>query len=354
MALEVHIRKKFQGFQLQTDFATEPEDACTGILGASGCGKSMTLKCIAGIEKPDSGKIVLDGRALYDSENRINLPPQERNVGYLFQNYALFPTMTVEENLLVSLKGKKRDKRKKAEEQMERFRLEGLGKRYPWQLSGGQQQRAALARMLLQQPDAILLDEPFSALDGFLKDVLQLELLELLEDYRGEVLMVSHSRDEIFKFCDKMVLLSEGKSILSGRTSDIFQNPGNMEAARLTGCKNISRIRRLGSYELYAEDWKMRLSTIERIKEGIRYVGIRGHRLVPVEQGKSDWENVMEIERCGYSETPFEKQYLFKNAREKNSARIWWMEKKEDFLSNGCGDFPEYMLFPKEHLMLLS
>lgn len=354
MALDVNIRKKFQGFELHTEFATEQGDTCTGILGASGCGKSMTLKCIAGIEKPDSGRITLNGRTFYDSERNVNLSPQERNIGYLFQNYALFPTMTVEDNFLISLKGKKKDKLQRTGEQIKRFHLEGLEKRYPWQLSGGQQQRVALARMLLRQPDVILLDEPFSALDGFLKDVLQQEMLELLEDYPGEVLLVSHSRDEIFKFCGKMVLLSHGKSILSGRTSDIFQNPGKMEAARLTGCKNISKIRRLGNHELYAIDWKIKLSTAEEIGEEIRYVGIRGHRIVPVGQEQRDRENVMAVERCGYSETPFEKQYLFRNSREKESARLWWMEKKEDFQPNGCGDFPRQMKFPKEHLMLLS
>jgi len=147
MALQVNIRKKFSGFELNVEFETEA--GCMGILGASGCGKSMTLKCVAGIEKPDQGRIVLNGKVLFDSEKGINLPARERRTGYLFQNYALFPTMTVEENLSIVIPGKKRDKLPLVAEQLRRFQLEGLEKRYPSQLSGGQQQRVALARMLL-------------------------------------------------------------------------------------------------------------------------------------------------------------------------------------------------------------
>lgn len=245
----------------------EADGGCMGILGASGCGKSMTLKCVAGIEKPDHGRIVLNGKVLFDSEKGINMPARERRVGYLFQNYALFPTMTVEENLAIVLPGKKKDKLPLVAEQLRRFQLEGLEKRYPSQLSGGQQQRVALARMLLYSPDIIMLDEPFSALDGFLKDTLQMEMLELIKDYSGDVLMVSHSRDEIYKFCDHMMLLSDGKTILKGSTKDIFRRPERMEAAKLTGCKNISSIEKISDYELYACDWKIKLKTEEKIED---------------------------------------------------------------------------------------
>lgn len=350
MALQVKIKKKFNGFHLDAEF--EMDGGCLGILGASGCGKSMTLKCIAGIERPDSGRIVLNGRTLFDSENKVNLPVQQRNVGYLFQNYALFPTMTVEENLAVAMPGKMKKNLPVVHEQLGRFQLGGLEKRYPSQLSGGQQQRVALARMLLQQPEIIMLDEPFSALDGFLKDTLQLELLELLKGYQKDVLMVSHSRDEIFKFCDHMVLLGEGNVLLKGKTEEIFTNPRKMEAAKLTGCKNISPIERLGDYELYAKAWGIRLRTAEAIGEEIRYVGIRGHRMHPAWDESE--ENTMKITGAGYTETPFEKQYLFRNARKEDSERIWWMQKKESFSAGGQEDLPPYMVFPKEYLMLLS
>lgn len=349
MALQVNIRKKFSGFELNVDFETEA--GCMGILGASGCGKSMTLKCVAGIEKPDQGRIALNGKVLFDSEKGINLPARERRTGYLFQNYALFPTMTVEENLSIVIPGKKRDKLPLVAEQLRRFQLEGLEKRYPSQLSGGQQQRVALARMLLYKPDIIMLDEPFSALDGFLKDTLQMEMLELIREYNGDVLMVSHSRDEIYKFCDHMMLLSEGKTILKGCTKDIFRRPERMEAAKLTGCKNISSIEKISDYELYACEWKIKLKTEEKIGDSVRYVGIRGHNLIPVQERSE--ENVMGIELAGFADTPFQRQYLFQNSDDKTSSKIWWVQDKMDFEEGKLQNIPPFIKFPKEDLLLL-
>lgn len=350
MALQVNIIKKFPGFKLDVDF--KMDGGCLGILGASGCGKSMTLKCIAGIETPDSGRIILNDRVLFDSEKQINLSVQQRKVGYLFQSYALFPTMTVEQNLEVAMTGNKQENKALIKEKIRSFQLEGLEKRYPSQLSGGQQQRVALARMLLHQPEMIMLDEPFSALDGFLKDVLQLEMLELIRNYQKDVLLVSHSRDEIFKFCGHMVLIADGNNILNGRTEEIFTNPRMMEAARLTGCKNISPIEKTGDYELYAKAWGMHLHTEEQIGSDIRYVGIRGHWMYPAWDNKE--ENTMKIKGAGYTETPFEKQYLFSNEEYENSERIWWMQKKDRFSDGGQEDLPTYMVFPKNSLMLLS
>ena len=349
MALQVNIRKKFSGFELKVEF--EAEGGCMGILGASGCGKTMTLKCVAGIEKPDQGRIVLNGKVLFDSEKGINLPARERRVGYLFQNYALFPTMTVEENLKIVFPGKKKDKLPLVAEQLRRFQLEGLEKRYPSQLSGGQQQRVALARMLLYSPDIIMLDEPFSALDGFLKDTLQMEMLEVIRDYTGDVLMVSHSRDEIYKFCDRMILLSEGNTILKGCTKDIFRRPERMEAAKLTGCKNISSIEKISDYELFACDWKIRLKTEEKIGDSVRYVGIRGHNLIPA-LGPEE-ENAMGIELAGFADTPFQRQYLLRNINDKTSIKIWWIQDKIDFEEGAVQNIPSFIRFPKEDLLLL-
>jgi molybdate transport system ATP-binding protein len=342
MALEVNISKKFSGFHMKVEF--EIDGGCLGILGASGCGKSMTLKCVAGIEKPDKGRIVLNDRVLFDSRKGINVPARDRHIGYLFQNYALFPAMTVEDNLGIVIPGKKTEKGRVIDEILQRFQLSGLKKRYPSQLSGGQQQRVALARMLLSTPEVILLDEPFSALDGFLRDILQNEMLEFIRDYGKDVLMVSHSRDEIYTFCNQMVVMSEGKSLLQGNTRDIFQNPGTMEAARLTGCKNISAIERLGDYELYACDWNIRLKTAERIRETIRYIGIRGHTLIPVSQ---PGENTMKIRLRGVTDTPFERQVIFHNGEEKDSKQIWLIQDKKE-------DIPLFIQFPKEEILLLS
>ena len=169
MALEVNIEKKAGSFLLKTAFACGTE--FLGVLGSSGCGKSMTLKCIAGIEKPDKGRIVLDGKVLFDSEKKINLPPQKRHVGYLFQNYALFPNMTVRQNILCGLHFEKDKAKKEAEADrvMRLLQLEELGDLRPSQISGGQAQRAALGRILVNQPDLLMLDEPFSALDYHLR-----------------------------------------------------------------------------------------------------------------------------------------------------------------------------------------
>ena len=153
----------------------------------------MTLKCIAGIEKPDRGTITLDGRVLFDSEKHINLTPQQQRVGYLFQQYALFPNMTAAQNILCGIRtGSRAEKKEKLAALLRTFRLEGLEKKLPAQLSGGQQQRVALARILASEPQAILLDEPFSALDSYLKWELELELGELLGAFDRPILWVSH------------------------------------------------------------------------------------------------------------------------------------------------------------------
>ena len=193
--IEINIHKTLGRFHL--DMHVKSNSKRIGILGASGCGKSMTLKCIAGIETPDQGQIVLEERILYDNTQKINIKPQKRKIGYLFQNYALFPTMSVRKNIMAGLRCSQEEQEKIADQMIEKFQLTGLGNRLPGELSGGQQQRVALARIMAYEPDAILLDEPFSALDEFLKDKLQQELMEMLEDYPGTVILVSHSRDEI-------------------------------------------------------------------------------------------------------------------------------------------------------------
>ena len=223
MAIEVKIQRKRNTFELNIDFKSDSKRI--GILGASGCGKSMTLKSIAGIEPPESGLIKIEGKTVYDSENKVNLKPQKRNIGYLFQNYALFPTMTVEKNIAAGLKGKKQENAKRVREMIEKFQLTGLEKRFPAELSGGQQQRVALARIMAYKPDVILLDEPFSALDMYLKDRLQQELQELFEDYEGTVIMVSHSRDEVYRFSEELLIIDQGQIVAAGKTKELFQNP---------------------------------------------------------------------------------------------------------------------------------
>ena len=246
LLLGVEIKKKLKEFSLELSF--EAEKGCLGILGSSGCGKSMTLKSIAGIVTPDSGRIALQyaqgeaagGRVLFDSSLKINETPQIRRVGYLFQNYALFPNMTVEENIAAGLKGKgaraaaggrksqacsPQAIKQKVQEMTERFRLIGLEKHYPAQLSGGQQQRTALARILAYEPEILLLDEPFSAMDTYLREKLRLELAEALKDYDGVSILVTHDRDEAYQLCPEILLMDQGKVLARGKTRDIFAWP---------------------------------------------------------------------------------------------------------------------------------
>ncbi len=238
MSLLVDIEKKLGSFTLRTQFETGR--GTMALLGASGCGKSVTLKCIAGIMTPDKGRIVLDGETLFDSDKHIDLTPQQRRVGYLFQQYALFPNMTVAQNIQCGIRsGTRTEKQQRAAEQLRRFRLEGMEKKYPAQLSGGQQQRVALARILASEPRAILLDEPFSALDSFLKWNLELELSDLLSDFGGPILWVSHDLGECYRNCGSVCVIENGRSSPVTDMETLVRRPATQSAARLTGCRNF-------------------------------------------------------------------------------------------------------------------
>ena len=349
MAVSVNIEKNFRDFSLKVQF--EGSSAAIGLLGASGSGKSMTLRCIAGIETPDRGKIVINGKTVFDSEAGINLKPQKRRIGYLFQNYALFPTMTVEQNIRCGYRGEKSSAQEKVSDLIRRYHLEGLEKRLPSQLSGGQQQRVALARMMIGEPEAILLDEPFSALDGFLKDMLQREMQDFLKDYPGDMILVTHSRDEAFRFCNELMLLREGKTLIFGNTRDLFEQPQLLEASRLTGCKNSSRIERMGDHEVFALDWGVSLHTAQKVEADMTHVAIRGHWIQPVQEAG---KNCIAFEAAEYVETTFEHQYLVRNPGMEEGAALWWMRPKENFRDPHEKNLPQYLYLPPEHLMLLK
>lgn len=209
--LEVQIYKKLAEFDLDISF--QVDDNILGLMGASGSGKSMTLKCIAGIETPDQGRIVLNGRVLFDSEKKINVPIQKRNVGYMFQSYALFPNMNVYENISVGLRTRKvKDVDIVVQKVMQQFRIFELASRYPKQLSGGQRQRVALARLMAYEPDVLLLDEPFSALDEDLKKDLLQELKSELQISKP-VIFVSHDKEEVNYLCDLKYKIKQGEII---------------------------------------------------------------------------------------------------------------------------------------------
>ncbi|MDR3130258.1 MAG: ATP-binding cassette domain-containing protein [Treponema sp.] len=351
MSIKVSIRKKLsRTFTLETEFETGENAGCLGILGASGCGKSMTLKCIAGIESPDEGLISINGRTLFDSGRKINLKPQVRRAGYLFQNYALFPRMTVLENIGAGLPGRERrgEKRRRALAWIRQFRLEGLEDRRPAMLSGGQQQRTALARMLIREPELILLDEPFSALDTNLRDQMQVQMMELLEK-RSDVILVSHSRDEVFKLCGELLIMDGGRALVKGETGEMFRNPGFAAAARLTGCKNISPLRRTGEREIFALRWGLALQTAVPIGDDITHVGIRAHDFIPA--GK-ETRNLIRPAISRRSAEPFENVVIFTNAAARGPGEkheIWWKYSK--YLNYHGG---EALYIPPEALLLLK
>ena len=349
MAVSVDIEKKLHGFTLRVKL--ESHGSPMGILGASGSGKSMTLRCIAGIQTPDSGRIVVNDKVLFDSEKKINLKPQERKVGYLFQNYALFPTMTVEKNIACGYRGDKKHLKAKVADYIARYQLDGLEKRYPAQLSGGQQQRVALARMMIGEPEVILLDEPFSALDGYLKDIMQRDMQNFLKEYTGDMILVTHSRDEAYKFCGHLTILDSGQALTTGETKKLFERPGILQAARLTGCKNFSAVQKMGEHNIYAVDWDLMLQTKDVVPDDVTHVGIRGHWMKSSSEGG---ENRMEVEVVEYIETTFEHQYLLKNKKGGDCQPVWWMCPKEDFEEDPHTKVPKYIHFPAEHLMLLK
>ena len=275
MALSVDIRKKMGDFQLEVRF--EAENECLALLGASGCGKSVTLRCVAGILTPDEGKIVLDGVTLFDSAAHIDLPPQKRNVGYLFQQYALFPNMTVRQNIAAAVRDKRQQK-DVTEEKLRQFRLEEAANKRPGQISGGQQQRTALARILASKPRAILLDEPFSALDSYLKYQLEVELAETLEQFPGTILWVSHDRNEVFRNCRRVCVLDQGKSQGTFTLRELFHEPVTEAAARLSGCKNYADAVPNGT-SVSLPEWGLTLECGKDVPPDIRRAGIRAHHV---------------------------------------------------------------------------
>jgi len=338
--LKVDIHKKLKEFDLDVNF--ELKKGCLGILGPSGCGKSMTLKSIAGIVDPDKGIISLNmnGQTTYfDSDKKINLKPQKRNVGYLFQNYALFPNMTVEENVAVGLE---KDDDKIVSEMIKRFHLEGLEKRYPRQLSGGQQQRVALARILAYGPDVILFDEPFSALDTLLKEKLIMELANMLKDFDGLSVLVTHDRDEAFQFCDELIILDEGKIVAKGKTYDIFENPKKVQIARITGCKNISKIEVIDDYHLKALEWGLEFEVSEKISPNITHIGIRAHDFSPATK---DDVNVFSAANSKKLEMPFEWEVTLGNG-------LWWKVEKQ--IRDHEFDIPEFLKVDPKNIILLE
>jgi molybdate transport system permease protein len=307
MPLEVTIEKQLSDFRLAVDFTADGMPL--GLLGPSGSGKSMTLRAIAGLETPDRGRIVLDGRVLFDSARRIDVPARARHTGLLFQHYALFPHLTVAENIAFGLQRlPERERARRVAQQLAAAHLDGLASRYPRSLSGGEQQRVALARALAVEPACLLLDEPFSALDTHLRNALERQLGETLGSYRGSAVFVSHNLEETYRVCGEIVVLARGGVAGRGPKEEIFRHPPTLEVARLTGCKNFSRARHAGGGLVEAQDWGVTLRVTQAPAAPPEHIAIRAHHIRvraadgTVAQGS---DNVFPCWLAAISETPF-------------------------------------------------
>jgi molybdate transport system permease protein len=299
--LGVKIQKQLAQFDLNLAFHVT--DSTLGILGGSGAGKSMLMRCIAGMETPSDGQITLNGRILFDAQRGINVPSRDRRIGFLVQNYALFPNMTVAQNIAFGLPKSlsKLEARQRVAAQLEAVQLQGYGDRYPHQLSGGQQQRVALARVLASEPEVILLDEPFSALDTHLRSQMEQEMIARLQGFKGVSLFVTHNLEEAYRVCDDLLVLGEGHTLAYGSKYDIFERPGVLGVAKLTGCKNISLAQKTSGQEILATDWGIRLRVMEPY-DRVAYIGIRAHQIRFIDDVRQ--ENTFPGWLVSTSETP--------------------------------------------------
>lgn len=245
--LEARIRKRFPAGPESAGFALEIEmraaSGVTVLFGPSGAGKTLTLDCIAGFVIPDSGRILLDDEMLFDGERRVSVPPQKRHCGYVFQNYALFPHMSLRKNLQFALQGTPRlDRHRRINEMLQRFSLTDVSGRRPHQVSGGQQQRCSIARAIIRPRRLLLLDEPARGLDAPLRQELYAIIRQVNDDLHIPVLLVSHDLDECFALAAEMVVLSEGRIVQTGTPKEIVNKPASADVVRLLGIYNLLRM----------------------------------------------------------------------------------------------------------------
>ncbi|WP_088187960.1 ABC transporter ATP-binding protein [Desulfosporosinus sp. FKA] len=285
--IEIRMSKTLELFSLQVHIDLS-EGSSLALVGHSGCGKSMTLRMIAGLEQPDEGYIKVGDTVFYDSSERTFIQAYQRHVGFLFQNYALFPHLTVEQNIAFGLNHLSRlERRDKVHSMMERLRLIGLEKSYPQYISGGQQQRVAMARTLVTDPALLLLDEPFSALDSQVKKKLEKEVIDVRNAFSGTMILVTHSLEEAFRLCSTIAVMDNGKIIQLGTQDKIIHQPVNRTVARLTGTENIfdgTVTKRNGkTAKLWVEELGCHLTIPNTLKQNDLSMGIRPARLI-VEQ----------------------------------------------------------------------
>ena len=236
--LEVRLLKRLSGFTLDAEWSAG--DEVVALFGPSGAGKTLTLQCLAGLMRPDEGRIVVKGTVFFDAANRVDLPTQKRRLGYVFQGHALFPHLSVADNVAYGLHDWPRDKRRRrTTEMLERLGLGDLARRRPSELSGGQRQRVALGRALAPDPELLLLDEPLSALDAPLRRQLREELLAVVREWRKTTVLVTHDLPEAFQLADRVVVYEAGQVVQQAPKSELLSAPASERVARLMGVRNI-------------------------------------------------------------------------------------------------------------------
>ena len=341
--LEVsHVTKSFDGRKVLEDVSIRlGEKELVALLGVSGGGKTTLFNVISGILKPDSGQVFLDGEEITGSPGKVS---------YMLQKDLLLPYRTIEDNVALPLiiKGeKKKAARSQVQPYFQEFGLEGTQKKYPAQLSGGMRQRAALLRTYMFSQKIALLDEPFSALDSYLKEELQFELKQHLREFGKTTIIVSHDRDEIYKLCDRTMVMGQGEILVSKDTKELFEQPERVIAARLTGCKNISRAKKCGMHKVYAMDWGVELTVDRKVSEKITHVGIRAHDFHPADASSHDSENKIPVAVDREVRAPFEWTILFRN-RENPKENMWMKMEREQT------QIPQWVQVDPKRILLLE
>lgn len=349
--LEAQLERRLDNFTLHVELAAER--GAVGLLGPSGAGKSMTLRMLAGVTKPDRGRVVLNGRVLYDSASGVHVPAAQRKIGVVFQDYALFPHMTVAENVGFSLRRLAADERAaRVEALLLSLQIAELRHRLPRELSGGERQRVALARCLAMEPDALLFDEPFAALDPHLRRQTEEQLRATLAGFRGAVVFVTHDMEEAFRFCSDLLVLDAGRVIASGAKHDLFERPRSVAAARLTGCKNVAAAMRIGPKRIAVPQWSCELETAAEVSEELTHVGYRSHQLRFADHAEGP--NVFPCWLVGSSEAPHEMTLYLRLQAEGKAAHLQADVTKELWRTLSERPQPWFVQLAPERLLLLE
>lgn len=368
MSLQIDIRKSFGDFKL--DVQVQAGDETFGLLGASGCGKSLTMRCIAGIERPDEGRIVVNGTTFFDSEEHVNLTSQQRKTALLFQNYMLFPNLTVQQNVAAGINRDATSEQRNqiVTDELERFDVSKLAKRYPAQLSGGQQQRVALARMLAARPGILMLDEPFSALDAHLKGMLEQNLVTLFEGFSGTIVYVSHDIDEALRFCDRIAVMEDGHVMEVDTGRQLVDHPQSLAGVKLSGCKNTAPGQYVDDHHVFCPQWGITIATQANVEKDVRAIGVRAFLL---ERAREPGENVFRVQVDSISDSRFERTALLKFLDREQEAdesvydseetqyliqHLYW---RVDALREGRENLPDkgeqlMIRIPKEHIYVVN